>query len=160
GVAPVDVDYLEAHGTGTRVGDPIEVEAAMAVFGGRARPLLLGSVKTNLGHLEAAAGAAAVAKVALALEHGEIPAHLHLKTLNPLLRPWASSFTIPSRTTPWPQPSAGSRFACVNAMGMSGTNVHVVLEESHGRSYDGLSSRDPVEGLEDAKPRLERQHLV
>ena len=86
GVAPAEVDYVEAHGTGTSLGDPIELEALDAVLGeGRAadRPLVVGSVKTNLGHCESAAGVAGLIKVVLALEHEEIPPHLHFETLTP-----------------------------------------------------------------------------
>ena len=85
-----DVDYLEAHGTGTSLGDPIEVQAAGAVFGdGRDanRPLLIGSVKTNIGHLEAASGIAGLIKVALALEHEVLPKHLHFHRPSPYI-PW------------------------------------------------------------------------
>src|SRR5262249_10156385 len=90
GVATGDVDYLEAHGTGTSLGDPIEVQAAGAVFGpGRHtdRPLLIGSVKTNIGHLEAAAGVAGLVKVILSLEHEELPQHLHFRKPSPHI-PW------------------------------------------------------------------------
>ena len=86
GVEPADVDYVEAHGTGTALGDPIEVEALDAVLGAArppSRPLVLGSVKTNLGHLESASGVAGLIKVVLALQHGEIPPHLHFSALTP-----------------------------------------------------------------------------
>ncbi|TMQ02595.1 MAG: acyltransferase domain-containing protein, partial [Deltaproteobacteria bacterium] len=85
GLTPGDVDYVEAHGTGTRLGDPIELHALAEVFGDRPGPLLVGSVKTNVGHLEAAAGVAGLMKVILALQHREIPPHLHLREHNPLL---------------------------------------------------------------------------
>src|SRR5207237_9530310 len=86
GVAPAEVGYVEAHGTGTSLGDPIEMQALGAVMGdGRSAeyPVLVGSVKTNMGHLEAAAGVAGLIKVVLSLQHGEIPPHLHYKELNP-----------------------------------------------------------------------------
>src|SRR5262249_44829140 len=90
GISGADVDYLEAHGTGTSLGDPIEVQAAAAALGeGRTndRPLLLGSVKTNIGHLEAAAGIAGLIKVLLAMQHRRIPKHLHFQNPNPHI-PW------------------------------------------------------------------------
>ena len=89
GVAPREVGYVEAHGTGTPLGDPIEVSALGAVFGGDrdpGRPLLIGSVKTNVGHLEAAAGVAGLIKVVLALQHRQIPPHLHFQHAEPAHR--------------------------------------------------------------------------
>ena len=127
-----DLDYIEAHGTGTSLGDPIEVQAIGAVFGkGRAtdRPLMLGSVKTNLGHLEAAAGIAGLIKVALSLEHAEIPPNLHFDTPNPHI-PWATlPVAVPTKRTPW-SGQKGPRRAGVSSFGFSGTNAHVVLEEA------------------------------
>ena len=112
GIATADVGYVEAHGTGTSLGDPIEVQALAASLGpGRPaeRPLLIGSVKTNVGHLEAAAGIAGLIKLALCLRHGEIPPHLHLRTPNPLI-PWASlPVAVPREPTPWPAGAAAGR---------------------------------------------------
>lgn len=131
GAEPSEVDYLEAHGTGTPLGDPIEVKAALAVLGrNRERPLIIGSVKTNIGHTEAAAGASALAKVALSLEHGEIPPLLHLERLNPLLEPLSESFSMPTSLQAWPSTSGRRRLAGVTSLGFSGTNAHVLLEES------------------------------
>ncbi|ETW23726.1 hypothetical protein MGAST_12655 [Mycobacterium gastri 'Wayne'] len=131
GVAPGEVDYLEAHGTGTSLGDPIEVRAVGAVFGdGRDhnRPLLIGSVKTNIGHLEAAAGIAGVIKVALALEHEVLPQHLHFSRPSPHI-PWDRlPVRVLDRATPWAR-TARPRVAGVSAFGFSGTNAHVILEE-------------------------------
>jgi acyl transferase domain-containing protein/acyl-CoA synthetase (AMP-forming)/AMP-acid ligase II/thioesterase domain-containing protein/aryl carrier-like protein len=127
---PEHIDYLEAHGTGTSLGDPIEVDAAIDVLRDQRRRLLLGSVKGNIGHLEAAAGAAGLAKVALALAHEAVPPHLHYRSLNPLLSPLAEMFQIPTVLTPWPVKAGKRRQAGVMSMGLSGTNVHVVLEES------------------------------
>lgn len=126
-----EVDYLEAHGTGTPLGDPIEVKAALAVLGqNRERPLMLGSVKTNIGHTEAAAGASALAKVALSLEHGEVPPLLHLERLNPLIEPLSGSFSVPTSLQAWPGTPGHRRLAGVTSLGFSGTNAHVLLEES------------------------------
>lgn len=130
GLRPSDVRYVEAHGTGTSLGDPIEVQALAAILGqGRTKKeaLLLGSVKTNLGHLESAAGVAGLIKAVLAIEHAEIPPHLHLNTPNPHID-WASlPVAVPTRVTPWPA-TAGSRIAGVSSFGLSGTNAHVILE--------------------------------
>ena len=131
GVEPDAVSYVEAHGTGTALGDPIEVGALAGVFGerGRERPLVLGAVKTNMGHLEAAAGVAGLIKVALSLGRGEIPPNLHFRELNPHIRLAGTPFVIP--TEPWLWPTGdGRRYAGVSAFGISGTNAHVVVEEA------------------------------
>ena len=132
GVDAADVDYLEAHGTGTSLGDPIEVQAAGAVFrDGRDedRPLLIGSVKTNIGHLEAASGIAGLIKVALALEHEVLPKHLHFTEPSPYI-PWDSlPVRVVDEATPWPR-SGRPRIAGVSSFGFSGTNAHVVVEEA------------------------------
>ena len=129
GIEPADVDYLEAHGTGTELGDPIEMKAAAAVLGeGRdpQHPLLVGSVKTNIGHLEAAAGMAGLIKTVLALQHGEIPRHLHFETPTRTFPGMRFRSRSSPQQTPWPE--GGRRIAGVSAFGMSGTNAHVVLE--------------------------------
>ena len=132
GVQPSEVSYVEAHGTGTPLGDPIEVEAIAQVFcGGRSKsqPLAIGSVKTNVGHAEGAAGLAGMIKVVLALEHAEIPPHIHLRTLNPHV-PWdALPVVVPTTLTPWHPPS-GRRLAGVSSFGFGGTNAHVVFESA------------------------------
>ena len=130
GVSAAEVDYVEAHGTGTALGDPIELRALAGVFASRpfAQPLLLGSVKTNLGHMEAAAGIASLIKVVLALSHGEIPPHLHLRQLTPHV-PWEEwPLQVPTSLTPWPSHGSGRRLAGVSSFGISGTNAHLVLE--------------------------------
>jgi myxalamid-type polyketide synthase MxaB len=128
GLKPADVAYLEAHGTGTALGDPIEVQAAAGALGpGRdaARPLLLGSVKANLGHLETAAGVAGLIKVILALRRGLIPGQPHFREPNPRL-PWdLLPVVVAAQLRPWPE---GRRLAGVSSFGFSGTNAHVVLE--------------------------------
>jgi myxalamid-type polyketide synthase MxaB len=131
-VTPASVDYLEAHGTGTSLGDPIEVGAAAAVLGeGRAseHPLIIGAAKTNIGHLEAAAGIAGLMKVVLSLQHEQIPQHLHFKQPNPHI-PWDElPVRVPTSILPWPR-GEKKRLAGVSSFGASGTNAHVVLEEA------------------------------
>ncbi|HEY4181377.1 MAG TPA: SDR family NAD(P)-dependent oxidoreductase [Kofleriaceae bacterium] len=127
-VEPDAVQYVEAHGTGTVLGDPIEVAALTEVFGARRAPLAIGSVKSNIGHLEAAAGLAGVLKVVLALQHRQLPASLHFKTPNPHI-PWdAIPIRVQHELGPWPAPDA-PLVAGISSFGMSGTNAHVVLEE-------------------------------
>ena len=139
GVEPSSVDYLEAHGTGTELGDPVEVAAAAAVYGrGRdpERPLLLGSVKTNVGHLEAAAGVAGLIKAVLAIRSGTIPRHLHFERPNPRLDWEALPVRVTSEATPWPEDDRPRR-AAVSSFGYSGTNAHVVVEGyPKGRGVD------------------------
>ncbi len=132
-VEPNQVNYVEVHGTGTVLGDPIEVEALGALLGkGRSeeQPLRLGTVKTNIGHLEAAAGVAGLIKVVLAMQHGEIPPHLHLKNLNPSIYWEDLPIEIPTEPTPWPTTGERRRLAGISSFGMSGTNAHLVLEEA------------------------------
>lgn len=132
GVAPRQVGYVEAHGTGTSLGDPIEVRALGLVYGEArepASPLQIGSIKTNVGHLEAAAGVAGLLKVVLALQHGEIPPHLHFQVPNPHIA-WADyPVKVTTQRTPW-APIDGKRIAGVSSFGFSGTNAHVILEEA------------------------------
>ena len=132
GIAPLDVSYVEAHGSGTPLGDPIEVQAlAAALASGRSpdEPLVIGSVKTNVGHLATAAGVAGVIKVILAMRARTIPPHLHFETPNPHI-PWKQlPVTVAAEATPWAS-GRGARIAGVSGFGFSGTNVHVVLEEA------------------------------
>ena len=125
-IAPSEVVYLEAHGTGTRLGDPIEAQAAAAALGeGRTRPLLLGSAKTNVGHLEAAAGVIGLIKVILAMRHGSIPKHLHFTAPNPEIAWDRLPVKVNVERAAWP---AGRKIAGVSSFGFSGTNAHVVVE--------------------------------
>ena len=130
GIDPRRVQYIEAHGTGTRAGDPIELGALGAIVGaGRSAddPCLVGSVKTNLGHTEGAAGVAGLIKVALSLKNKLIPPSLNLTTLNPSI-PWNQlGLTIPKKLTPWP--ATEEAIAGVSAFGIAGTNAHIVLSE-------------------------------
>ena len=147
GLAPEGVDYLEAHGTGSGLGDPIEVQAAAAVYGrGRdaARPLLMGTAKTNIGHLEAAAGVAGIIKVALAMRHGVIPKHLHFDAPNPHLDWDRLPVRVTAEPTDWPLDGGRPPRAAVSAFGISGTNAHLVVEgyeapNGAGRPADGVS---------------------
>ncbi|WP_375496224.1 type I polyketide synthase, partial [uncultured Nostoc sp.] len=132
GIKPDQIGYIEAHGTGTSLGDPIEVTALGAVFGvshSQQHPLIVGSVKTNIGHLEAAAGIAGLIKSVLQLQHEEIAPHLHLKQPNPYIN-WAElPIQVPTEIVPW---STGNqpRLAGVSSFGFSGTNAHVIIEEA------------------------------
>lgn len=167
GVEPRAVDYLEAHGTGTSLGDPIEVRAAADVLCADrdpGAPLRIGAVKSNIGHLEAAAGVAGLIKTVLALRHGEIPGGLHLNTPNPRLGVERLPVALCDRTATWPRRGDGRpRTAGVSSFGFSGTNVHVVLTEPDAEPpraagperpahVFALSARDP-EGLRESAAR-------
>jgi acyl transferase domain-containing protein len=131
-VKPEQIGYVEAHGTGTSIGDPIELEALKAVLGGPREdgaPCAVGSVKTNVGHLEAAAGVAGIIKVVLSLKNQEIPRHLHFRTLNPRISLEGTPLVIPTEGLPWKSGGA-PRIAGVSSFGISGTNAHVLLEEA------------------------------
>ena len=125
GVDPGQVGYIEAHGTGTHLGDPIEIGALNAVFHDRSDPLWVGSVKTNFGHLEASAGVAGLIKVILGLQQGKIPPNLHFHTPNPYIDWQDSPVKIPTTLTDWP---AAQRIAGISSFGISGTNAHLVVE--------------------------------
>jgi acyl transferase domain-containing protein/acyl carrier protein len=127
---PAQIDYVEAHGTGTVLGDPIEVEALGAVFkGGREAPLRLGAVKTNIGHLEPAAGMAGIIKLILSLRHEELPASLHFERPNPHIAWNALPLRVVSERSAW-QRSSRARIGGVSSFGFSGTNAHVIIEEA------------------------------
>jgi acyl transferase domain-containing protein/NADPH:quinone reductase-like Zn-dependent oxidoreductase/acyl carrier protein len=131
-IEPRQVGYIEAHGTGTSLGDPMELRALGNVLGeGRPpdQPVLVGSVKTNFGHLEAASGIAGLIKAVLTVQHDVIPPHLNFETPNPYV-PWSElPISIVAEETPWPA-SAAPRIAGVSAFGFSGTNAHVVVEQA------------------------------
>lgn len=148
---PRDVDYVEAHGTGTALGDPIEVEALGAVFssdGPRPAPVVIGSVKSNIGHLEAAAGIAGVIKAALSLHRRTLVGTLHLKQLNPHIRFAELPITVQQRTESWE--AQFPRVAGISAFGYSGTNAHVVLEEAP--STRSAQARAQAQARKQAKP--------
>ena len=137
GIAPSQIGFLEAHGTGTAVGDPIEAHAlAEALCGGRAAdaPLTIGSVKTNLGHLETAAGIAGLVKAVLVLQHRQIPANLHFETPNPNIDFEALKLRVNTMLEPFPETS-GPRMVGVNSFGFGGANAHIILEEAPQRPH-------------------------
>jgi 3-oxoacyl-[acyl-carrier-protein] synthase II len=141
-IQPSQVSYIETHGTGTALGDPIEVNAIAEVFAGsRSQPLVLGAVKTNIGHTEAAAGIAGLIKTVLALQHQEIPANLHFQTPNPQIN-WADiPVQVPTQSLPWP--NAEPRMAGVSAFGFSGTNAHVIIADRPLESGAASSQDEP-----------------
>ncbi len=132
GVDPAEIGYVESHGTGTMLGDPIEIRALDAVYGNdrpRSKPLRVGSVKTNFGHLEASAGIAGLIKAVLALDKENIPPHLHLQKPSPHIEWHEMCVTIPVELTPWKR-GQERRLAGVSSFGFSGTNAHVIVEEA------------------------------
>ena len=164
GVAPADVGYIEAHGTGTPLGDPIEMEALAEVFGQpRADDsrCAVGSIKTNIGHLEGAAGVAGVLKAIVALHHERIPLHLHQTALNPRVRIAGTPLVIPRDAEPWPRGSR-PRVAGVSSFGISGTNAHVIVAEAPAASEarDGREAPDVPEVPELRDAVAPRQHLL
>lgn len=149
GVSPYEVSYLEAHGTGTSLGDPIEVRAAGAVLcqdRPADQPLAIGSIKTNVGHLEAAAGIAGLLKVVLAFQNKQIPPHLHLKNKNPYVEWDQLAIEIPTELTPW-EPANGKRIAGLSSFGFGGTNAHIILEEPPVVAKSIASTNRPVHVL-------------
>jgi acyl transferase domain-containing protein/thioesterase domain-containing protein/acyl carrier protein len=143
GIDAGEVDCVEAHGTGTKIGDPIEVEALTQAFRAttdRVGDCALGSVKSNIGHLDTAAGVASFMKMVLALEHGEIPPTLHFQAPNPDLAIERSPFYVNAQLRSWPDVGRPRR-AGVSSLGVGGTNAHVILEEAPPRS-DPLIERD------------------
>ncbi|MER6832075.1 type I polyketide synthase [Streptosporangium sp. NPDC000563] len=178
GLRPADVDVLEAHGTGTRLGDPIEAGAVLNTYG-RDRedrsPLLMGSVKSNIGHTQAAAGVAGIIKMVLAMRHGQVPATLHRGRLTEHVDWSDGTVSVPAEPVAWPD-TPGPRRAAVSSFGISGTNAHVVLEsgeETPVAAGDGatdgavdgavvpwvLSARDAA-GLREQAVRLRRHVLA
>jgi len=152
GVDPASVHYVEAHGTGTPLGDPIEASALGAVYGAARSPersLRIGSVKTNVGHLEAAAGIAGLIKTALAMRHGAIPPSLHFQRPNPRIDFDALRLRVVTQLEPWPTNGVTPRRAGVSSFGYGGTSAHVVLESLP----DALEEREAPAATAPIKPR-------
>jgi acyl transferase domain-containing protein/acyl carrier protein len=129
---PSDIDYVEAHGTGTSLGDPIEMEALAAALARNRpteRPLLVGALKSNIGHAESASGIAGLIKTVMAIRHGAVPPTLHLNNPSPKIAWSEIAVRVPTQLTPWPQ-SPAPRRAGVSGFGFSGTNAHVILEQA------------------------------
>ena len=149
GVAPRTIDYVEAHGTGTRMGDPIEAGALAAVFGRdreTGRPCLVGSVKPNIGHLEAGSGVASVIKTVLALRQATIPPNRNFSLPNPDI-PWdRSGLQVVTEPTAWPQANHPRR-AGVSGFGYGGTIAHLVLEQAPEQEPEGSQADGPEDGL-------------
>ncbi len=146
GVRPADVSFVEAHGTGTALGDPIEMHALAAAYGKDRpadRPLIVGSIKTNVGHLESAAGIAGLIRVVLGLQHKAIAPHLHFQTLNPHIDVEGLPFVIPTEGMTWP--GDGPLLAGVSSFGLTGTNAHVILEAAPASAGTAAGAERPIE---------------
>ncbi|MEO0839176.1 MAG: type I polyketide synthase [Cyanobacteria bacterium J06643_5] len=144
GVEPSEISYVEAHGTGTSLGDPIEVRSLKTVLMQERQlnqPCWIGSVKTNIGHLEAAAGIAGLIKVVLSLQNKKIPPHLHLKQLNKYISFKGTPFEIPTKLQPW---QVEHRIAGISSFGFGGTNAHVILEEAPILSQEEEQLKRPL----------------
>ncbi len=145
-IDPASVTYIEAHGTGTELGDPLEMEALSRVFSrttDRKQFCAVGSVKSNIGHLDAAAGISGLIKTVLALQHREIPPSLHFETPNPQISFDDSPFFVNSKLRPWTVDDGEVRRAGVSSFGIGGTNAHIVLEEAPSRP-----TSPPARGLQ------------
>ncbi|KAI1104800.1 beta-ketoacyl synthase domain-containing protein [Jackrogersella minutella] len=154
--------YFEAHGTGTPAGDPREAEAIYKAFFGRstgaaltatAKKLLVGSVKTVLGHTEGAAGLAGLLKVIQAMKHGLVPPNLHLQSINPNIKPFCACLEVPTSLIPWPHPPAGQpKRASVNSFGFGGANAHAIVEsyepDIHDKIYQKRASNEEDDDLQ------------
>ncbi len=150
GLTPQDIDYVEAHGTGTELGDPIEMRSLLKAYATQRtaeHSLLVGSVKTNIGHLESAAGIVGLSKVLLSLQHEQIPPHIRLKTINPKIELNGAALEIPTERRAWPRTETPRR-AGVSSFGFSGTNAHVIVEEAP------LTTAEPLDAAEADQARI------
>jgi amino acid adenylation domain-containing protein len=146
GLSAHQIDYVETHGTGTILGDPIELRSLNAVMDGRPlnNPCVVGSVKTNIGHLEAAAGIAGLIKVVMSLQHEQIPPHIHFKEINPYIPIDEMPLIIPDKGLPW-KSNTKPRFAGVSSFGFGGTNAHIILGEPPGREAKQSAAHQTIE---------------
>jgi acyl transferase domain-containing protein len=151
GVDPASISYVEAHGTATALGDSVELAALAHALGPRPAPCRIGSLKTNIGHLDTAAGVAGLIKTVLALEHRELPASLHFRQAAPGAID-AARIEVNTALAPWPSPAGQPRRAGVSSFGIGGTNAHVVLEEAPPRSPGSPSRALQVLRLSAATP--------
>ena len=136
------IGYIETHGTGTALGDPVEIAALTRAFRSERRGAVpIGSVKTNIGHLDRAAGVTSLIKSVLVLQNGEIPPSLHFEEPNPKIDFAGSPFYVNTRLTPWPSGDGGPRRIGINSLGLGGTNAHVILEEAPPREPSPPPSR-------------------
>ncbi|XVS67516.1 SDR family NAD(P)-dependent oxidoreductase [Actinosynnema sp. CA-299493] len=158
GLRPADVDVVEAHGTGTALGDPIEAGALLATYGrDRATPVLLGSLKSNIGHAQAAAGVAALIKVVLSLRHRVVPATLHVDAPSPRVDWTSGSVDLVAATTDWPAVDRPRR-AAISSFGISGTNAHLVVESADEDDEPAPAAR-PVGPLPWVVSGIDDEHL-
>jgi acyl transferase domain-containing protein/acyl carrier protein len=161
GIRPLEIDYTEAHGTGTPLGDPIEAQALANSLGRQRspdRPLIIGAVKTNIGHLEGAAGVAGLIKLVLSIRHRQIPPSLNFQTPNPHIDFEASHLRVPKSLEPWPEPGK-TAVGGVSAFGWGGTNCHVVVEEVRGRAAHLLPISADDEGALRTRVQRWRDYL-